>query len=76
MLGVDLGRTQCVKAHDVAGLYGVHQHKNRSDPFGILLRRVFLQEIIQRRLAALKAGAVMLFGVKNLLFSLQSIDWQ
>jgi hypothetical protein len=27
-----------------------------------------LQEIIQGRLAALKAGAVMLFGVKNLLF--------
>ena len=68
VLGANLGRTQCIKAHDLTGLRGVHQYKNRIDSFGILLRRVFLQEIIQGKFTTLKAGAVMLLGVKNLLF--------
>ena len=68
VLGVNLARTQGVETQYLAGLRRVHQYKNRVDPLCILLRRVFLQEIIQGRLTTLKAGAVMQFGAKNLFF--------
>ena len=57
-----------IEAQNLARRCIVHQNKDRINAFCILLGRIFVQVIIQRRHPAMKPCAIVQPGVKNLLF--------
>jgi hypothetical protein len=63
LLHVHLGRTECVKAQNSAWRRIVDQDIDRADAFGVLLRSVLVQVIVERRDAAPERRAIMPPGV-------------
>ncbi len=67
LLNANLCGTQGVETQYRTRACTVHHHKNRTDAFCGLLGCIFFQKIVKCGLSATKGGAVMPFGVKDLL---------
>ena len=68
LLNAYLRCTERIEAQELARRCIVHQNKDRINAFCILLGRIFVQVIIQRRHAAMKPCAIVQADIKNLLF--------